>query len=53
MDALTAIKYKSRADDRSLLQSIYSRAIAETIKKGVSDIKQKKRTPPLNSAYLN
>ena len=34
-------------------QSLYSRRVAETVKKGVFRVKQKKWTPPLNSAYSN
>ena len=46
-------KIKSRVDDGCLFQSLYSCTVAETVKEGVSGIKQKKWTPPLNSAYYN
>ena len=55
-------KKKNRVDDSCLFQSLYSRKVTGTIialrlpsrtKKGVSGIKQKKWTPPSNSAYSN
>ena len=61
-DALTETKLKNRVDNTCLLQSLNSRKIARTItelrlpsftKKGVSSIKQKKWTVPLNSEYSN
>ena len=44
---------KIRVDHSCLFQSLYFRKVAETVKEGVSGIKQKKLTPPLNSAYSN
>ena len=41
-DAPIATKLKSRVDDSCLLQSLYSCAVAETVKTGVSSITQKK-----------
>ena len=52
-DALAVTKQKSGVDDSCLFQIFYSRTVTETVKKDVSGIKQKKWTPPLNSAYSN
>ena len=58
----TTTTTKSPADDGCLFQSLYSCNVAKTIiglrspsftKKGVSSIKQKNVSTPLNSAYSN
>ena len=41
-DAITATKKINRVNVNCLFQSLYSSTVAETVKKDVSDIKQKK-----------
>ena len=44
---------KSCIDDSCLFQGLCSCTVAEAVKKGAFSLKQKKRTPLLNFAYLN